>query len=245
MSMSGRAATQGYLTERQEPEDPMPFYNQDGELDANPHARTYGEELATALSAFDCFLNGRKALYASSELTTGKRLYDLMLEAGVRTEDELRETLGEQEYRRRLWEPNLGEALDFARQVQDRHPGERVLTPAPFVAQGWSQPEYLTLWETVLRTRVKELYFGPGWEYSNGCAFELAVAWNRGLPVRDAEGDLISLKAGVERISAAAAELGSRGFDITRLSLSLFRLEQELRARAGSHGTVLMAGSAQ
>jgi hypothetical protein len=202
----------------------MRFYNQQGELAASPHSRTYGEELATLLSAFDCLLNGSKALYASSELTTGKRLYDLMLETGARTAEELRAQLGEEGYRCRLWEPNLAEALDFARQVRARHGRELVLTPAPFVALGWSQPEYLGLWETVIRTRVETLFFGSGWEYSNGCAFELCVAWDAGIPARDADGVPISRELGSERISAAAAELEGHGFDASELRASLVRL---------------------
>lgn len=205
----------------------MRFHNQNGELEAIPHVRTYGEELATMLSAFDCVLNGAKALYASSELTTGKRLYDLMLEAGVRTPKALRAKLGEEEYRRRLWTPNFSEALDFARQVRERHAGKLVLTPAPFVAQGWSQAEYLASWETLIRTRVEELFFGPGWEYSTGCVFEFSVAWDQGVPSRNADGGLISLEVGLAQISAAAAELEAHGFDVSGLRLSLSRLFAE------------------
>lgn len=205
----------------------MRFYNQNGELEAIPHIRTYGEELETMLSAFDCVLNGAKALYASSELTTGKRLYDLMLEAGVRTPEDLRAKLGEEEYQRRLWAPNFAEALDFARQVRERCAGRLVLTPAPFVAQGWSQAEYLASWETLIRTRVEELYFGPGWEYSNGCVFEFSVAWDQGLPTRDADGVLIELEPGIRRISGAVADLEAQGFDASGLRLSLSSLLTE------------------
>lgn len=203
----------------------MHFYNQNGELEAIPHTRTYGEELAIMLSAFDCLLNGGKALYASSELTTGKRLYDLMREVGVWTAEDLRAKLGEEEYQRRLWAPNFAEALDFARQVRERSAGRLVLTPAPFAARGWSQPEYLALWETLIRTRIEELFFGPGWEYSTGCVFELSVALDQGLPARDADGAWIDLRTGIERVSAAAAELEALGFDVSELHLSLSRLQ--------------------
>lgn len=201
----------------------MRFYNQAGELDAIRHERTYAEELATALSAFDCVLDGEKALYASSELTTGKRLYDLMREVGVRDVESLKRKIGEEAYRLRLWEPNFAEALDFARQVRALSGGELVVTPAPLVVRGWTQPEYLSLWETAIRTRIKKLFFGPGWQYSNGCAFEFSVAWDAGLPACDAEGRPLDLEAGAALIAAAAAELESGGFDASGLRAILAR----------------------
>lgn len=204
----------------------MRFYNQNGELDAASHPRTYGEESASVLSALDCFLDGRKALYASSELTTGRRLFQLMKEAGVHTPEELRSRIGEAGYRRRLWDPNLAEALDFAQQVRDLAGGGLVLTPAPFLAPGWSQEEYLALWETVIRTRVEALYFGPDWEYSHGCTFEFSVAWDQGLPTFDATGVPMSRGAGIARIAAAVTDLESQGFEVPGLHLSLARLRR-------------------
>jgi hypothetical protein len=204
----------------------MRFYNQNGELDGTSHPRTYGDEIASALSAFDCSLNGRKALYASSELTTGRRLFELMKEVGVLTPEELRTRIGDAEYRRRLWDPNLAEALDFARQVRDLTGRDLVLTPGPFIAPGWNQEEYLALWETVIRTRIEALYFGPDWEYSNGCAFEFSVARDQGLPTFDATGAPMSREAGTARIAAAAADLASQGFEVPGLHLSLARLRR-------------------
>jgi len=210
----------------------MRFYNQAGELNPNRRDRTYGEELATALSAFDCVLNGEKALYASSELTTGKRLYDLMREAGVRDVAALKVVLGEDGFQRRLWDPNFAEALDLTRQVRERSGGELVLTPAPLVIRGWTQPEYLTLWETVIRTRIKKLFFGDGWEYSNGCAFEFSVAWDAGLPVCDAEGHALSIEEGAARITRAALELEAEGFDASGLRAALERLAVRMPGKA-------------
>ena len=202
----------------------MRFYNSNGELDATARTRTFAEELASALSAMDCVLNGEKAIYASSELTTGRRLYELMREAGVRDRRELHRKLGEAEWKRRLWDPNLAEALELARNVRPRSGGGLVLTPGPYAASGWSQPEYLTLWETVVRTRIGRVVFGRDWQYSNGCAFEFAVAMDAGLPVFDEDGTPISLEQGRALIAAAAAEIEADGFDATELRRCLARL---------------------
>lgn len=202
----------------------MRFHNVNGELDATPRTRTFAEELTSALSAMDCVLNGEKAIYASSELTTGKRLYALMREAGVRNRKELHQKLGEAEWKRRLWDSNLAEALELARVVRARSGGALVLTPGPYVASGWSQPEYLTLWETVVRTRIDRVVFGRDWEHSNGCAFEFAVAMDAGLPVFDEAGAPISLEQGRVLIAAAAAAIEADGFDAAELRRSLARL---------------------
>jgi len=185
--------------------------------DAVSRPRTFAQELATALSGLDCVLNGEKALYASAELTTGRRLYQLLREHGLGSTAALKAALGEEEYRRRVWEPNLAEALALARSLRQRFPGELVVTPAPYLIEGWTQPEYLTLWETVLRTRIKALYLSDDWEYSNGCAFEFSVAVDAGLPTFDAAGRSLPHQDGQARIAAAARNLESEGFDASAL----------------------------
>ncbi len=202
----------------------MPYYNANGELDATARTRTFAEELAAALSAMDCVLNGEKAIYASSELTTGRRLYALMREAGVRDRHELHRRLGEDGWKRRLWDPNFAEAIELARVVRARSGGMLVLTPAPYVASGWSQPEYLTLWETVVRTRIGRVVFGRDWEHSNGCAFEFAVAMDAGLLVFTEDGAPISLEQGRALITSAAAGIEADGFDASELRRCLARL---------------------
>jgi hypothetical protein len=202
----------------------MVFYNSNGELDGNPRVRTYGEEVAAALSALDCVLKGERALYASTELTTGRSLYQVLREHGFRTAAELRAKLGDEEYLRRVLNPHLAGALSFARSLQQRFPAERVVTPAPYSTRGWTQPEYLSLWETVIRTRIKSLYFHADWAISNGCAFEFAVAWDAGLATFNAEGSPLTLAAGRAQIEAAVRELEADSFDAAGLRESLERL---------------------
>lgn len=203
----------------------MRFLNRDGELDGHVHTRTYTQEVVIALSAFDSILNGEKAVYHSSELTTGKRLHALFREYGVRERRELKAKMGEESFRRQVWDPNVAEANAFARELHHRLGGELVITPAPFVSPGWTQPEYLAFWETVIRTRCKAVYFSEDWEYSSGCAFELAVAADAGLPTFRADGQELSLEEGRSRIAAAVAELEAEGLDVEPLREALARLE--------------------
>lgn len=215
------------------------FYNPHGELDATPHQRTYREEAEMARLALDCVLNGEKAVYASSELTTGPRLYRLAREHGVRDVRALREVLGEMGWRGLLWDPNVEEANAFARELRERLPGRPlVVTPAPFLAPGWSQEEYLALWESLIRTRFRAVYFSQDWELSTGCTFELAVARDAGLPTYDAAGRALDLDEAIGLISRSARDLEAEGFDVSGLRLNLKRLEaiREER-RAAPEGT--------
>jgi hypothetical protein len=198
------------------------YLNPNGELDGLGHARTYGDEVRIELSLLDCVLNGERALYASSELTTGRRLYELLRQHGVRDLQALRARLGADEVDRQLWQPNVAAAAAFARSLRERFGGrDLVVTPAFFSAAGWSQPEYLAFWETLIRSRFKAVYFHADWEYSNGCAFEFAVAQSAGLPTFDAAGRPLDAAAGGGRLSSAARALAAAGFDTGGLRQAL------------------------
>ena len=62
------------------PSRPGYMHDYDIDLAERTHTRTFAEEEAHAFSAMDCALNGEKGVYASSELTTGRRAYDLVQE---------------------------------------------------------------------------------------------------------------------------------------------------------------------
>jgi hypothetical protein len=122
----------------------MRFYNPAGELDSEPLARTYGQDVAVVLSALQCVLDGERAVYASCEMTTGRRLFQLLRAQGLSDAAGLHSLLGEAEIRRVLLEPNLRAAAEFAEALRRRlEPGRVVVNPGPFTAPGWRQPHYL------------------------------------------------------------------------------------------------------
>jgi hypothetical protein len=196
------------------------------EYEVDPATRRYDrhhlEERAMALSAMDCLLNGEKGLYASSELTTGTRTYRALGENGFRAAAELADP-----HRTALLERNMEEAGAFARRLREELGGTvPVITPAPFLAPGWTQAEYLGFWEELIRTRVKAVYFNDAWEYSNGCSFEFTVAREAEVPCFDARLHPLLLDDGIARVERAVADLEARGFDPERLRLNLARLHR-------------------
>ena len=200
----------------------MRYLNRDGELDGLGLNLTYGEAVGLADSMLRSVLNGEKALYGSSELTTGRRLYELLRQHSLRDLPALKQQLGKDEVDRLLLQPNMAAAAAFARTLRERSGWrELVVTPAWFEAPGWTQAQYLAFWETLIRGRFKAVHFNAAWEYSNGCAFEFAVAQSEELPTFDACGQPLSRGAGIARLTAAAQELAAAGFDAGGLHQAL------------------------
>jgi len=188
--------------------------------------RLYREEVDISFSALDCILNGEKAVYASTELTTGIRLYNAMREAGVKTVAELKEVRGKDWYSANIWDANVKSACEFAVRVRSNLQGKTlVITPAPFSAPGWTQPEYLAFWEQLLRTRIGSAWFNLNWQYSNGCTFEFAVAVDAGVPMFDHAGRALEARYGAQLIDGAIQSLEKDRFDTARLRENLARLQ--------------------
>jgi len=191
--------------------------------------RHYREEVEMVFSGTDCVLNGERAIYCSSELTTGVRLYEVLREHHLRTASELKEKLGKQWFETNLFCVNMQHAADFAKTVRSSFAGDTmVITPAPFTAPGWSQLEYLAFWETLIRSRIKAVWFNQNWEFSNGCAFELAVAVDEGIPTLDCFGNPMGLGEAIERLGNAVTQLRSEEFDTTKLREALTHLHSAL-----------------
>lgn len=196
-------------------------------MDKRTYVRTYEEERAIALSALDCILNRRKAVYASSDLTTGQRLYRVLREQGLRNVASLRKLLGDEGYRARVTDENVAAANAFARRVSEQLGDSLVIAPGPFEAPGWGQFEYLEFWATVLRTRVRAVFFNDGWQYSNGCSYEFVVAHETDLAMCDARGEPLDVAKGVELLTAAIRTLEAESFDVTVLKKNLKRLSPQ------------------
>src|SRR6266849_748133 len=173
----------------------MVFYT----LSDSSFTRLYREEVEISFSAIDCVLNGERAVYASTELTTGLRLYNAMREAGVKTVAELKQSRGKDWYSANIWDANVKSASEFAARIRVNLQGKTlVITPAPFSAPGWTQPEYLAFWEQLVRTRISSSWFKSNWQYSNGCTFEIAVSIDAGGPTFDHQGNSLSVRQGAE-----------------------------------------------
>lgn len=179
------------------------------------------------LSAFDCILGREEtAIYASSPITTGPRLHKLLREHGFQDSDELKNALGEAEYRRLVIQPNITQAQAFAHELRQRFGRTTlVVSPGPLVVPEWSQAQYLRLWEALIRTRISQAYFDDGWQYSNGCTFEFSVAWATGVPTLTAAGEPLGLEHATSLVLKAIDELQELGLTPAGLEANFMRMK--------------------
>jgi hypothetical protein len=200
--------------------------------------RHHRDEVAMALSAMECVLNGQKAIYASSELTSGRRVYDILEKHGLWKKEDLQKKLKKTKYKSIVSDPNVQEARNFASRIlQDPRGGPPVISPAPFEAPGWSQEEYLEFWKTVIQKHVRATWFNENWEFSNGCTFEFFVSLEAGLPTFDHHGNPLSCEEGINLIQAAMSRLAPYKYDLSKLKRNLAtcqRVNSGSRSASGS-----------
>jgi hypothetical protein len=186
--------------------------------------RHYQEESKMIFSAIECALHRGHVIYGSSEITSGFRVYEELHKRNLKTRDELKTQMGEPWYQAQILDTNEKLATEFAEAVRSRLLDNTiVITPAPLKVPKpvWDQTQYLAFWEELLRTRIKSVWFNRNWQFSNGCAFEFAVAQDAGLPTFDHSGQVLTRESGIHLISAAIQQLEQWGLDASTLRKNL------------------------
>ena len=144
------------------------------------------------IGAWECAIAGVAVTYLSGPITTGPRLLE-SLRAG--------ESLDE----RTVIDENSRDMRVIAERLRGR--GGIVVEPGSLSVVGWSQQDYLALWEAFIGRFATEVVFMPGWEFSAGCAREFACAMECELPTRALVGSPIGLEEGWASLAAALEEL--------------------------------------
>ncbi|MEK6323368.1 MAG: hypothetical protein AABN33_17145 [Acidobacteriota bacterium] len=182
------------------------------------------DEIKMVMSAFDCMLPDDAGIYCSSDITTGKRFYYEVLKTyGVRSEDELKETLGGELFKQvqtALIERNVERGVEFTEKLRERGM-INVVSPGPFFARGFDQQHYLYLWEWFIIKKIYETRFNDDWQYSNGCTLEYAISTKKGIPRLDHEGSPIELDQAILKVEAAVVDLKREGFLTSKLESNL------------------------
>lgn len=182
------------------------------------------DEINMSMSAFDCMLPDDAGIYCSSDITTGKRFYyEVLKKYAVRSDQELKVKLGDDEFKRvqtELIQHNVARGSEFAEKLRARGL-INVVTPGPYFARGFDQQHYLYLWELFIIKKVYEARFNYDWEYSNGCTLEYAIATRKGIPRLDHEGNTLDFKNAVAKIENAVTELKEEEFLVTKLEHNL------------------------
>ena len=174
------------------------------------------DQNAIILSMADCFVTGRKALYCSSELTTGIRLYTAIQENGCIDRYELADKLGKDWLRDNVFVKNEAAANAFAAEIESKR-GQTTISPACLFVPEWGQHDYLSFWETLIKTRVSEVWFNTNWQYSNGCTFEYMAAVRAGIPTLDKNGLPLDTLPAVVLIKSAITSLKDKSIKTDKL----------------------------
>jgi hypothetical protein len=180
-------------------------------------------------SAMECFQNGKKAIYCSSELTSGLRLYSAMESEGIGSLKDLKSKYGDEWCDTNVFNVNKDEANKFAASIrEDWKDGTPIITPAPLEVPGWEQPEYLAFWEELIRTRVTAVHFRDKWEYSNGCSFEYAVALDAKIDRFDQQGQFLEKDKAISYVRDAIDTIAKMkgNFDTAKLKKHLKWIEE-------------------
>lgn len=145
-------------------------------------------QIRVALTMIRCTLPADKAIYVSTPITNGKRLlpWRASLPECVKQDKQAYEAL----LLDNIIKPNTHDGHLFAQQVRVQT-GRPVIDPTPFMADDWTQADYIEFWSCVIEDYAAEVWFNDGWEYSNGCAQEYLVALKCGIPTLDSNGQAL------------------------------------------------------
>jgi hypothetical protein len=119
---------------------------------------------------------------------------------------------------------NIERGREFTENIRQRG-HVNLINPGPFTAPGFEQQHYHYLWEWVIVKKVYEAQFNEGWEYSNGCTLEYAIATRKGIPRLDHVGNCIDFPQAVQKIERAIDELTKYGIKAGMLADNLAKLK--------------------
>src|SRR5215471_5271442 len=180
-------------------------------------------KFAPYFAAMDCVLNEGKAVYCSSELTSGLRAFNEMRKHEVKSSAELKEKLGKGWFQKNIFDLNAKSTNEFAASVRLGQTGQTpVITPAPLYVHDWGQPDYNGFWKELIHTRINSVRFNGNWQFSNGCTFEFVEAQEARIRTLDVNGKLLTPRAAAELIEEAIKQFDD--LDTSALQQNLDRL---------------------
>lgn len=177
---------------------------------------------ALVLSTFSSVLQGGKATYCSTPITTGRRFVTwIMVDPAMRAA-------------RAEWSDQLKSDYDSAVVAANCEHAQRVIeslrkesglvvidpTRLPSIP-GWSQQDWLSLWTTVIRRFASEVVFLDDWQFSNGCVAEFAVAHSLGLPTWNEAGEPLTIRDAVVLIEEAVETIAIAGASTSDIAQTL------------------------
>lgn len=150
------------------------------------------------------------AVYASSPITSGYRLYSAARLAGCTPETFRRDN--QEKFQEAAMQPNLRDGAHFGERLR-RLGWPLVIVPGEFFARGWAQEHYMSLWRQVIVRYARSVAFNAQWHWSTGCIEEFLIAIQADKRILDCDGTPFEARHGAELIRHTVDEVDAWGFD--------------------------------
>lgn len=134
-----------------------------------------------------------RIVYASVPITTGWRYLEWLGKTKDPTDKDAK--------KREVIDPNMESAHREIRKLR-RRLRCMVIDPSQFedAKMNWSQEDYYSFWDSVIKTLVNEVVFMDGWECSTGCCHELISALEARKPIFTQDRTPLSVERAMEMI---------------------------------------------
>lgn len=186
-----------------------------------------------------------RLVYMSNPITSGRRLYDLMIERPNENSHTLLCEAIDLNYNNGLLE--MKHFIELRDDTQILYPAD--LTP---VHQKWEQAHFQALWLSIIAEKCTDMYMVDDWEYSNGASEEFThtIQLRLGLPqhrdlifyntkekegverdrmknirIWNSYGRRISIEDGIEKMTKALSWIHEHGFEAPKIVRCLETLE--------------------
>jgi hypothetical protein len=162
-------------------------------------------EIEAILEFYRGFLAPKSATYVSAPITSGRRFVQWLSREGAKF------PRNGSKYRSghaaHVVQPNREQVRLLVATVRATTQGPVIDPTSVGNIEGWTQPDFRTAWAKIIEQFVHTVVFADGWEYSNGCSYELLVAVRNQLTLLDERGAAIALPWALMRLDAAIREL--------------------------------------
>lgn len=160
-----------------------------------------------------------RIVYASVPITTGWRYLEWLGQAKDSTDQDLRY--------REVITPNIVSARKEIKKLR-RRLRCTVIDPTQFedAKMNWSQEDYYSFWNNIIKYIAKEIVFMDGWECSTGCCHELISALDAEKPIFTQNHTPLSVEKATEMIGKSLEAYRQHGIENTALERILTSLSK-------------------
>lgn len=158
-------------------------------------------------------VEGRNSVYVSVPITTGREFAAWFSQQPDAGSDAYRSRL-----HREVVQPNLKRARPLVQQVRDRWSDMPVIDPTGLDdVPGWTQADYHAFWVQIVLRHAALVVLAEGWQYSNGCALEVAAAVRSGADLLDHHLEPMNTTVATRLLREAIDELDDLSVDSSTL----------------------------